>query len=126
MAAAAKNGGGVVYFPRGQYFVKGPLVVAPGTILRGAGRALARCATTARKTPIETFSTTIQPSYKHHTTSTEPTKDKSPYSVKVASEKGAKSAQKLGQRQPFMAVFSQEREHGPTCIFWADLTPFSL
>ena len=35
IAAAAANGGGVVYFPAGQYFVQGPIVVAPGTVLRG-------------------------------------------------------------------------------------------
>jgi len=34
------NGGGVVYFPRGQYFISVPLVVSPGTILRGESRAL--------------------------------------------------------------------------------------
>ena len=32
--------GGVVYFPRGQYFIRQPLVVDPGTVLRGAGAAL--------------------------------------------------------------------------------------
>jgi len=35
IAAAAKNGGGIVHFPRGQYFVTKPLIVAPGTVLRG-------------------------------------------------------------------------------------------
>ena len=40
------------------------------------------------------------------------------------SEKDAKLAQKLGQLQPFLAVF--HRHYGPTCIFWANLTPFSL
>jgi hypothetical protein len=44
-----------------------------------------------------TFSTTIQPSYKHRTTSIEPTKDKPLCSNKVAREKDAKLAQKLGQ-----------------------------
>ena len=36
----AANGGGVVYFPTGQYFIHGPLVVAPGVVLRGASREL--------------------------------------------------------------------------------------
>ena len=40
IAAAAQNGGGVVYFPRGQYFVSQALVVAPGTVLRGEAAAL--------------------------------------------------------------------------------------
>ena len=40
IAKATANGGGVVYFPRGQYFVRGPLVVSPGTILRGESREL--------------------------------------------------------------------------------------
>jgi hypothetical protein len=40
------------------------------------------------------------------------------------SEKDAKLVQKLGQLQPFLAVFP--RMHGPTWIFWANLTPFSL
>ena len=35
-------------------------------------------------------------------------------------------AQKLGQLQPFITVFPQECMVGPTCIFWANLTPFSL
>lgn len=38
--AAAGNGGGVVYFPRGQYFVDRPLVVAPGTVIRGEDASL--------------------------------------------------------------------------------------
>lgn len=38
IAKAASNGGGVVYFPAGQYFVKDPFVVAPGTVLRGDSR----------------------------------------------------------------------------------------
>ena len=41
------------------------------------------------------------------------------------SEKDAKLAQKLGQLQPFLAVFPQEL-HWPTGIFWANLTPLSL
>ena len=40
------------------------------------------------------------------------------------SEKDAKLAQKLGQVQPFSCIPSGM--HGPTCIFWANLTPFSL
>jgi hypothetical protein len=36
-----------------------------------------------------------------------------------------KLVQKLVQLQPFVAVFPQECT-GPTCIFWAILTPFSL
>jgi hypothetical protein len=40
IVAAAKNGGGVVYFPRGQYFVREALVVAPGTVLRGEAAEL--------------------------------------------------------------------------------------
>jgi hypothetical protein len=36
-----------------------------------------------------------------------------------------KLAQKLGQLQPFIAVFSTGM-HGPTRIVWANLTPFSL
>ena len=30
LAKANANGGGVVFFPRGQYFIKGPLIVDPG------------------------------------------------------------------------------------------------
>ena len=40
LAAAAANGGGTVFFPTGQDFIKGPLVVAPGVILKGASREL--------------------------------------------------------------------------------------
>ena len=40
------------------------------------------------------------------------------------SEKDAMLAQKLGQIQPFSCIPSGM--HGPTCIFWANLTPFSL
>jgi hypothetical protein len=40
------------------------------------------------------------------------------------SEKDAKLAQKLGQIQPFSCIPSGM--HGPTCIFWANLTPFLL
>ena len=45
--------------------------------------------------------------------------------LRPAGEKDAEFAQKLGQLQPFVAVLPQEL-HGPTCIFWANLTPFSL
>jgi hypothetical protein len=45
--------------------------------------------------------------------------------VQHASEKDAKLTQLLGQLQPFLAVLPQEL-HGPTCIFWANLKPFSL
>jgi hypothetical protein len=47
-----------------------------------------------------------------------------PYRSGMLSEKDAKLAQKLGQLQPSIAVFP--RMHGPTCIFWANLTHFSL
>jgi hypothetical protein len=60
---------------------------------------------TSEKDAELTFSTTIQPSYKHHTTSVEPTNDKPLCSNKVASEEDAKLAQKLGQLQAFTAVF---------------------
>eukprot|EP00041_Stephanoeca_diplocostata_P029767 m.886641 g.886641 ORF g.886641 m.886641 type:complete len:955 (-) comp23627_c0_seq5:567-3431(-) len=40
IAAATANGGGIVYFPRGQYFINGPLVVCPGTYIHGAGADL--------------------------------------------------------------------------------------
>jgi hypothetical protein len=40
------------------------------------------------------------------------------------SENDAKLAQKLGQLQPFSCIPSGM--HGPTCIFWANLKPFSL
>ena len=39
-AAAAASNGGVVYVPRGQYFVRGPLIIPEKTVLRGAGREL--------------------------------------------------------------------------------------
>ena len=38
--AADANQGGVVYFPRGQYFVTGPLLVPNGVILRGEAAEL--------------------------------------------------------------------------------------
>jgi hypothetical protein len=43
------------------------------------------------------------------------------------SEKDTKLAQNLGQLQPFTAVFVvfPTGMHGPTCVFWANLTPFS-
>ena len=40
LEAARAAGGGVVYLPRGQYFVDGPLIVPEGTRLRGEGAAL--------------------------------------------------------------------------------------
>ena len=40
LAAARANGGGVVYFPRGQYFIDVPLIVPQNTIIRGAGKDL--------------------------------------------------------------------------------------
>jgi hypothetical protein len=43
-----------------------------------------------------------------------------------SSEKNAKLAQKLGKLQPIVAVFPQEYNHGPTSIFWVNLTPCSL
>jgi hypothetical protein len=39
-----------------------------------------------------------------------------------ASEKDAELAQKLGQLQPFVARSIPTGMHGPTCVFWADLT----
>jgi len=35
---AKKNGGGIVFFPRGTYIVRGKLAVPPKTVLRGEGR----------------------------------------------------------------------------------------
>ena len=43
----------------------------------------------------------------------------------AASENDATLAQKLGQLQPFYSCIPT-RMRGPTCIFWAGLTPFSL
>jgi hypothetical protein len=43
----------------------------------------------------------------------------------VAGEKDAESAPKLGQLQPFIAVFPQECT-GQLASFWASLTPLSL
>jgi hypothetical protein len=40
VSAAKANGGGTVFFPFGQYFIRGPLVVEPGVILKGASREL--------------------------------------------------------------------------------------
>lgn len=40
LAKVEENGGGVVYFPRGRYQVKGDLKLPPGTILRGEGMGL--------------------------------------------------------------------------------------
>ena len=40
LAEAKANGGGVVFFPRGQYFIDVPLIVPDKTIIRGAGQDL--------------------------------------------------------------------------------------
>jgi hypothetical protein len=40
------------------------------------------------------------------------------------SARDAVLAQKLGQPQPFLAVFPHEM-HGPSCVFWVNLTPLS-
>lgn len=40
VASAAAAGGGVVFLPRGQYFVTGPIILPPKTVLRGASREL--------------------------------------------------------------------------------------
>jgi hypothetical protein len=40
LSAANTNGGGVVFFPFGQYFIRGPLIVNPGVVLRGESREL--------------------------------------------------------------------------------------
>ena len=40
LAAARANGGGVVFFPRGQYFIDVPLIVPDNTIIRGEGKDL--------------------------------------------------------------------------------------
>lgn len=40
LARAAAAGGGVVYLPRGQYFVTGPIVLPEKTVLRGESRGL--------------------------------------------------------------------------------------
>ena len=40
LVAAKNNGGGVVYLPRGQYFVEGAILIPPGTVLRGEGTEL--------------------------------------------------------------------------------------
>jgi hypothetical protein len=34
VSAANANGGGIVFFPTGQYFIKGPLIVEPGVVLK--------------------------------------------------------------------------------------------
>jgi hypothetical protein len=48
-----------------------------------------------------------------------------PAAAHLPGEKDAKLAQKLGQLQPFRAVFPQECM-GQLASFWANLTPFSL
>lgn len=40
LAAAKANEGGIVYLPRGQYYIDGPLIVSDGVILRGEGTNL--------------------------------------------------------------------------------------
>jgi len=40
LRAARANGGGVVLFPRGQYFIDVPLIVPDKTVIRGAGKDL--------------------------------------------------------------------------------------
>ena len=40
LAQARAAGGGVVYLPRGQYYIDGPIIVPPNTRLRGAGQDL--------------------------------------------------------------------------------------
>jgi hypothetical protein len=48
----------------------------------------------------------------------------SPRQMPPQVRKNAKLAQKLGQLQPFIAVFPQECWlAGPTCVFWANLSP---
>ena len=37
IALANANGGGVVYLPRGQYYVDGPIVVPEGVVIKGEG-----------------------------------------------------------------------------------------
>lgn len=37
---AANVNGGVVFFPTGQYFIRGPIIVEPGVVLKGASREL--------------------------------------------------------------------------------------
>jgi hypothetical protein len=41
LAKVEENGGGVVYFPRGRYQIKGDLKLPAGTVLRGEGMGLA-------------------------------------------------------------------------------------
>ena len=43
LAQAAVAGGGVVYLPRGQYFVDGAIILPPDTILRGEEIGRASC-----------------------------------------------------------------------------------
>ena len=40
VAAADAAGGGIVYLPRGQYYIDGPLIVPNGTTIRGEGEGL--------------------------------------------------------------------------------------
>lgn len=41
LAKAKQNGGGVIYFPRGQFEMKGQIVLPPHTVLKGEGSGLA-------------------------------------------------------------------------------------
>lgn len=41
LATAKNNGGGIIYFPRGQYEMKGQIVLPPRTVLRGEAAGLA-------------------------------------------------------------------------------------
>ena len=56
----------------------------------------------AAKAEAVTFSTAIQPPCKHHTTSIEPSKDKSFCLVKVAGEQDATLPEKPGPLQPLL------------------------
>jgi hypothetical protein len=57
LAKAENNGGGVVYFPRGRYGLKGELVLPPGTVLRGEGMELVNLYwPDMEKTPIQLIS----------------------------------------------------------------------
>ena len=40
MAKARAAGGGIVYFPRGQYYIDGPIVVPDNVELKGEGEGL--------------------------------------------------------------------------------------
>ena len=40
IAQADRNGGGVVFLPRGQYYIDGPIVVPAGVVIKGEGTQL--------------------------------------------------------------------------------------